>query len=243
MELSFRPDTALPTGISASWTVSAANGGLSFRIVYRNDRAEEVLLSPTLVPETAVYWVRPHSATSITLTDALQYEHLSADGETLLHRDGTVGGRCLGGAFGRRTGDSVSYRIPSPAGPHRKLVIRLRGHGCYSLGGVASGEIEPDTDDFTVCTIPIGKTEGGMLPFSITCLIPGWLEIDCILSADTPVTFPPAVPAFLPHKDEFFLPWTDGRTYRYRTEPCCVPAGGTAEAEILLIAEPAEYRA
>ena len=155
-------------------------------------------------------WVKPECDTPASYVDGVLYKKLTL--ATVHHQDnlvydgrylcevlgsGMVSGRALGGRFGKTAGDTVEYEIDCPAGEHMKIMLRAKGHGTFTLGGCASGEVEFATDDFALYTIPIGAA-GGLLTLTLTCVEGSGVVIDTVAAADTPVRFMPDDPVFVP---------------------------------------------
>lgn len=218
------------------------DGRLRVRFRFTNDGDKTVSFLPDLRLQTDTLWLRPICATSFTATAGGDYRAMSCGGSSAIPRKSVIEygpgfyrGSALGGIFGQCAGDCVEYDIPTPAGPHRKLILHLRGHGVFALGGIASGEIEPDTDAFTFCTIPLGTIPGGRIPFSLTCLSPGSLQIDAVFAADTPIRPATEAPYFYPSPEcpgAMLLPLRQDVVLRLSPSPeiiHCQP-GETAEA-------------
>lgn len=217
------------------------DGRLCGRFRFLNTGETEVRFLPDLRIQSDFVWLCPVCATSFTATAGIDVVRLSrADSASIAPKDVTeygnrlFRGAALGGSFGSRVGDRVEYGIPSPAGPHRKLILRLRGHGTFALGGIASGEIEPDTDEFILCTVPIGAVSSGILPLSLTCLTPGNLCINAIFAADTSIRFRDEIPYFYSlaaSPQEKILPLSRNTILRLTPPPTtvCCPPGEAAE--------------
>ena len=175
-------------------------------------------------------WVKPVCAGKFTATDGVLYDSLSLasrecadrlvyDGKFLceITGGGMTHGRALGGRFGKTPGDTVTYTLPSLKTPHTKITLRARGHAVLALSGAASGEIELDTDAFTLCTVPIGETDGSPLTLTLTCISGSGAMIDCFTVSDETVAYVPDAAYFVPRltedKNRLTLAYRDGAAY------------------------------